>query len=142
VADGTFIDRFKAADHSKLTKQNLKDFEPGEPVHSDEVSKEPGGTKPLSEKTQDELKEDKIRERMAAGMKDENVQLSVTPIKKLATQPFRATSRLTRFIPSWAIRFPSNPEQMRKLGFDIPEMEGLKKLPLGALLASEGERNV
>lgn len=45
---GDFITREQAGPFSKATGQNLKDFEPGEPVHSDEVAAA-GTTTPISE---------------------------------------------------------------------------------------------
>jgi hypothetical protein len=48
TSTGRFIDRQEAGPLAERTGQALKDFEPGEPVHSDEV-RAPGSTQPISE---------------------------------------------------------------------------------------------
>jgi hypothetical protein len=44
-----FVSREQAGPIAEAAGQDLKDFEPGEPVHSDEVSEVPGGQVPISE---------------------------------------------------------------------------------------------
>lgn len=48
-----FVTREEAAKLATANGQNLKEFEPGEPAHSDEVAAAPGSTTPISETKQD-----------------------------------------------------------------------------------------
>jgi hypothetical protein len=89
------------------------------------------------------VKNQTIKDRIASGIKDDNLRLSIFPDQVL-DHP-RTGEKITipgnvqvdEIHPELGNTFSSNPEQLNKLGLDIPDTSELKKLPMGKYTLSE-----